>query len=203
MRRVRRTKLCSATCSSSPRASRARRGTPRAATAPSSTPARTPDRPSSTSTSTSSADARSPGRRAEVFPTFGRGGLRPFLRLFGALRALFFEERGLVLHVARERVHDGLGEAEDGGAEDDAGDAEGVDARHESDQHPVEVEALGAARGELRAEYERGADGHRQADEEVDGGRRGAVLEDEEEDADGDVDGPLAEQREEADEEGD
>src|SRR3712207_577478 len=71
------------------------------------------------------------------------------LRLFRALRALFFEERGLVLHVADERVHDCLGEAEYGRAEYDAGDAEGVRARDEADEHPVEVEALGAARGEL------------------------------------------------------
>src|SRR5436190_22354390 len=65
-----------------------------------------------------------------------RGG--PFV----PLRPLLLEERGLVLHVADERVHDRLGEAEYGGAEDDAGDAEGVDACDEADEHPVEVEAL-------------------------------------------------------------
>src|SRR5215213_4166768 len=124
------------------------------------------------------------------------------LRLFGSLRALFFEEGGLVLHVADERVHDGLCEAEYGGAEDDAGDAEGVRARDEADEHPVEVEALGAARGELRPQEERGACGHRDADEKVGGRGRRPVLEDEQVDADGDVDGPLAEQREEAYQEG-
>src|SRR2546423_1950668 len=122
-------------------------------------------------------------------------------RFFGLLRPLLLEERGLVLHVSDERVYDRFGEAEYGGAEQDAGDAEGVDSCDEADEHPVEVEALGGVGGELRAHDQGRECSDERADEEVRGGCARLVPEDEQVDADGDVDRPLAEQREEADEE--
>src|SRR5437764_13881770 len=88
---------------------------------------------------------------ARVNGLFNHGLAGLLFRFFGLLRPLLFEERGLVLHVADERVHDRFGEAEYGWAEHDAGDAEGVDACDEADEHPVEVEALGCVRGELRS----------------------------------------------------
>src|ERR1700749_1089100 len=119
----------------------------------------------------------------------------------GLLRPLFLKKRGLVVHVADERVHDRLREAEYRGAEDYAGNAEGVNSGDESDEHPVEIESLRRARGDLRTHDESRERRDGDADEKIGHSRRRLLPEDEQIDADGDVDEPLADERKEADEE--